>query len=183
MAISLDSYLNFVYFLTRLLTSNENKIGNKESCKAQLRLIIRLFVFAIILKMSGEVLKNQDLIEHAVECSRETTKRTQLINGVSVGIVNKPENEYYVIGKDPNGVQLRRFSASRSCSETEVVDRKDDQESIFSVPLASWHLGRIMAIVDNAIDLIEDDIETGNVKDKVKEVATIIADASILEKH
>lgn len=133
--------------------------------------------------MSGETLKNQDLIEHAVEVSRQTTQRIQLTIGKSVGTVEEPENAYYVRGFDSSGVQLRRFSKGRKCENTEVVDRMDDPEDVFSVPLATCNLRRIMAIVDTAIELIEDDINNGEVRDKVKEVATIAADASITKKQ
>ncbi len=133
--------------------------------------------------MSGELLKNQDLIQQAVERSRRKTKKSKLISGRSVGTINEPENEYYVVGENSGGVQLRRVTNNHNCSETRIVDRMDDPEDVFSVPLACWEFGRIMAIVDTAIDLIEDDISCGEVKDNVKEVATIVADASILEKQ
>lgn len=133
--------------------------------------------------MSGEILRDQDLVEHAVEVSCAATKIVQLINGRTVGTINEPENGYYVVGRDSRRVHLRRFSEKRNCSETEVIDRSDEPESIFSVPLARWNLGRMMAIVDTAIDLIEDDIRSGEIHDNIVEEAIIIADASIMRKH
>lgn len=133
--------------------------------------------------MSGEILKSQDLVEQAVERSRRKTKKSKLISGRSIGTVNEPENEYYVVGKGQAGVQLRRFTNNHNCSETRIVDRMDDPDDVFSVPLACWEFGRMKAIVESAIDLIEDDINSGEVRKNVGEVATIIADASILKKH